>query len=61
MEEEEGHSEPGDAGCPNCSEHQVEPRAVSYGNGMKTLSFECLTCGHQWDVQSEFPEPERMP
>ena len=60
MTERERETDRNEPSCPNCSEHRAAPRAVSYGKGMKTLSFECNDCGHRWDVQTPFPEPERV-
>ena len=61
MAEYETETERRAASCPKCAEHRGTPTAITYGKGRRTLSLECPNCGHKWDVQTEFPEPERLP
>jgi DNA-directed RNA polymerase subunit RPC12/RpoP len=34
------------------------PHAVDYRSDIKTLTYECPTCGHKWDVKG--PAPEKL-
>ena len=47
--------------CPNCPDHRAIPKAVTYGNGTKTLSYECPGCAHKWEVQEPSPQEEPLP
>lgn len=41
--------------CPKC-DCRADAKAVTYGNDIKTLTYECPTCGHKWDVKGPAPE-----
>ncbi len=36
--------------CPECWQGHGEPYAVQFGQGMRTVSLHCPTCGHSWQV-----------
>ena len=47
--------------CPNCQDHRGEAKGVSHATDIRTLNYECPNCGHRWDVQRPWPQPETLP
>jgi DNA-directed RNA polymerase subunit RPC12/RpoP len=47
--------------CPHCQDQRGEAKGVAHATDSRTLSYECPSCGHRWDIQRPWPEPETLP
>ena len=36
--------------CPKCRDIVTRAYSVQYGNGEKTVSYQCDACGHAWQT-----------
>jgi len=46
--------------CPKCRQIMPRPYVVQYGNGKKTVSYQCDNCGKAWQ-RTEDTNPVTQP